>query len=420
VTKLEIHRGDDFRVAQEICQKWQQSINVLAEVCDVPAALIMRVDQKDIEVFLSSHSDGNPYEKGEKASLNTGLYCETVMDTKEQLLVPNALKDPDWNNNPDVKLNMISYLGSPLRWPDGYVFGTICILDCKQNYYSKAYAAMLQQFCQLIEMDLRQIVQFIKLENTVEELKATKSQLLDSQKIAAQTNVISGLAHVINTPIGISVTAASYGLSVTNRLLKKIDKCEDESLSKDIEGILESLVLVDSNLKKSIDIISRIKLISTNNYGMGTVEFGVRMLLENVIAPFNNELDVDFYKINLSCDKDVKIDSYPSVFNEIFTNLISNSIIHGFKEQKKGIINIYVEKQGGDLNIRYSDDGVGFSILDKQRLFEPFGSMSGAVLNMGLGLNIIYNKVTQDLKGSIDCKSEEGKGVLFLINLIDL
>ncbi len=420
MTKLEIHRGDDFRVAQEICQKWQQSINVLAEVCDVPAALIMRVDQKDIEVFLSSHSDGNPYEKGEKASLNTGLYCETVMDTKEQLLVPNALKDPDWNNNPDVKLNMISYLGSPLRWPDGYVFGTICILDCKQNYYSKAYAAMLQQFCQLIEMDLRQIVQFIKLENTVEELKATKSQLLDSQKIAAQTNVISGLAHVINTPIGISVTAASYGLSVTNRLLKKIDKCEDESLSKDIEGILESLVLVDSNLKKSIDIISRIKLISTNNYGMGTVEFGVRMLLENVIAPFNNELDVDFYKINLSCDKDVKIDSYPSVFNEIFTNLISNSIIHGFKEQKKGIINIYVEKQGGDLNIRYSDDGVGFSILDKQRLFEPFGSMSGAVLNMGLGLNIIYNKVTQDLKGSIDCKSEEGKGVLFLINLIDL
>ena len=420
MTKLKIHRGDDFRVAQEICQKWQQSINVLAEVCNVPAALIMRVDQKDIEVFLCSHSDENPYDEGEKADLNTGLYCETVMNTKEQLLVPNALTDPNWENNPDVKINMVSYLGSPLLWPDGYVFGTICILDCKENFYSKSYAKMLQQFCQLIEKDLRQIVQFRELENTIDELKTTKSQLLESQKIAAQTSAISGLAHVINTPIGVSVTAASYGLSIVNGLLEDINESDNEHLSKGIRRTLESLVLVDRNLRKSANVISRIKLISSDNYGMKKIEFGVKTLLENVVISLNDQMNMRCHKINLSCDEGIRIKSYPSVFHEIFANLISNSIIHGFKDKSNGVINIYIEKQGAYLNIRYSDDGAGFSILDKRRLFEPFGALKGSDLSMGLGLNIIYNKITQDLEGSIDCQSEEGKGVLFTIQLNDV
>jgi hypothetical protein len=116
--------------------QWQGIVDLMAAVCSVRAALIMKVHTSEIEVLISAKVPGNPYHSGEKAPLNTGLYCETVMSTRERLLVPNALKDPKWDHNPDIPLGMICYLGYPLQWPDGEVFGTICILDNKENFLS--------------------------------------------------------------------------------------------------------------------------------------------------------------------------------------------------------------------------------------------------------------------------------------------
>ena len=106
-------------VPEDYLSKWQETINVLANVFEVPAGLIMRVLPEEIEVLVSSQSKDNPYDCGEKAKLNTGLYCETVMETQAPLHVPNAREDPEWDANPDIELNMTSYLGMPLIWPDG-------------------------------------------------------------------------------------------------------------------------------------------------------------------------------------------------------------------------------------------------------------------------------------------------------------
>eukprot|EP01031_Cornospumella_fuschlensis_P012565 gene12565-15351_t len=122
-------------IPESFLAKWQTTTDVMAGVFNVPAGLIMRVLPEQIEVLVSSHSDGNPYEADEKAKLNTGLYCETVMATRGLLHVPDALEDEDWRCNPDVALNMISYLGVPLLWPDNQVFGTICVLDNKKRNY---------------------------------------------------------------------------------------------------------------------------------------------------------------------------------------------------------------------------------------------------------------------------------------------
>ena len=100
-------------------------VNIIAEIIHVPSALVMKVESPNIKVFVSSESNGNPYERDELAPLNTGLYCETVMKTRQSLLVPDALRDEEWKSNPDIKLGMISYLGFPVTWPDGQVFGTI-------------------------------------------------------------------------------------------------------------------------------------------------------------------------------------------------------------------------------------------------------------------------------------------------------
>jgi len=147
--------SEHTEIPSEILLKWQEIVNVLAEVMHVPATLVMQVEPPSIKVFVSSESTGNPYEHGELASLNTGLYCETVMRTRQPLLVPDALADEAWKSNPDIKLGMISYLGFPIAWPDGEVFGTICALDNKKNDYGELHRKLLSQFRDVLQEDLR-------------------------------------------------------------------------------------------------------------------------------------------------------------------------------------------------------------------------------------------------------------------------
>jgi len=134
-------------------KKWQYLVDILASIFEVPAGLIMRVGQENIEVLISSNSEGNPYIPGEHTNLGSGLYCETVMKTASQLKIADALQDENWNDNPDIKLGMISYLGVPLIWPDGNIFGTICVLDKRRREFSDAQQSLLWNFKKFIEKD---------------------------------------------------------------------------------------------------------------------------------------------------------------------------------------------------------------------------------------------------------------------------
>ena len=142
----------------EYLDKWQRMIDLMAQKFDVPAGLLMRVWSEQIEVLIASHTEGNPYKPHEKAYLNTGLYCETVMATQSLLQVPNALADEQWKDNPDVKLNMIMYMGMPLFWPNGEIFGTICILDSKIRRFDETYQELMWEDKKAIESDFKNIV----------------------------------------------------------------------------------------------------------------------------------------------------------------------------------------------------------------------------------------------------------------------
>jgi hypothetical protein len=145
----------DIIIPENILENWQDIVNILAHTLEIPAALIMRLRDPDINVLVSSQSEGNPYHPGDGEHFyGSGLYCETVIKTQNKLLVPDALADDNWKNNPDVKLNMISYLGFPLLLPDKKPFGTICVLDKKSNKYSKMFENLMQNFKRLIETHL--------------------------------------------------------------------------------------------------------------------------------------------------------------------------------------------------------------------------------------------------------------------------
>src|SRR5258707_11528930 len=168
------------QVPYEIVLKWQEIVDLLAEIIHVPSALIMRVEPPHIKVFVSSESKGNPYEPNELAPLNTGLYCETVMKTRLPLLVADALRDEAWKSNPDIKLGMVSYLGVPISWPDGEIFGTICVLDNKSNVYSELFLKLLLQWRDVLQADLRSIA---RLDRELLEREAKIRRLVDSNII---------------------------------------------------------------------------------------------------------------------------------------------------------------------------------------------------------------------------------------------
>jgi transcriptional regulator with GAF, ATPase, and Fis domain len=165
-------------VPVETVQKWQEIVNIIAEIIHVPSALVMKVEPPNIKVFVSNESHGNPYERNELAPLNTGLYCETVMKTRRSLLVPDALRDEEWNSNPDIKLGMISYLGFPVSWPDGQIFGTICVLDRKENSYSELYRKFVMQCRDVLEADLKTVA---KLSG---ELTRSEAYLEEAQRLS--------------------------------------------------------------------------------------------------------------------------------------------------------------------------------------------------------------------------------------------
>src|SRR3984957_7266009 len=163
-----------IEVPSEMIRKWQEIVNLLAEIMHVPSASIMRIDPPHIKVFVSSTSEGNPCEPG---ALDTGPYCEIVMKTGQPLLIPDALENEAWKANPHVRLEMISYLGVPIGWPNGRIFGTFCVRDNKRNEYSEAYLKLLLHFRDMLQADLKSLA---RLHGEIEERETKIRRLLDS------------------------------------------------------------------------------------------------------------------------------------------------------------------------------------------------------------------------------------------------
>lgn len=140
-------------VPEIVLRKWQEIADLLAELFSVPAALIMRTENEYMEVFVSSNTENNPYSPGDKEHWY-GLYCETVIKTQKKLVIPDATRDPLWDHNPDIKLGMICYMGVPINYPDKTPFGTLCVLDRKEHYFSEEFHNLLLRFKNVIELDI--------------------------------------------------------------------------------------------------------------------------------------------------------------------------------------------------------------------------------------------------------------------------
>ena len=168
---------DKPAIPDDMLAKWQRVVDILARIVEVPAGLIMKRVPPKHHVFITSASEGNPYTTDVSFELNTGLYCDKVMADRSLLVVPDAEADPAWNRNPDLKHGMVFYMGFPLVWPDGSLFGTICVLDRQNNEKAVRYGDLLSEFKEVVDSDLKFLVEMAERRRVESELEQARDEL---------------------------------------------------------------------------------------------------------------------------------------------------------------------------------------------------------------------------------------------------
>lgn len=251
------------------------------------------------------------------------------------------------------------------------------------------------------------------------ELERAMAELIDKEKLASLGSLVSGISHEINTPLGVAVSAASLletKSSKTTNLLITGDITRQDLINY-MNDVDETSRILSSNLKRASDLVKSFKEIAVNQSIETKLDFNIYDYIQSVLLSLKHEYKGKGHTFEIICDKTLKIYSYSGAFSQILTNLIMNSIIHGFKDINDGHITIEVIKNSSAFFLIYKDDGHGMSETTKKRIFEPFYTTNRNKGGSGLGLNIVYNIVTGQLNGKITCESTLNEGTTFIIEI---
>lgn len=261
-----------------------------------------------------------------------------------------------------------------------------------------------------------------ELFSTLERLQKTQNQLIQSEKVAALSSIVTDIAREISHPIGIAVTSVSY---MEKELADIANKLNEGSLKKSDfeEFISEATIFIQTtarNLERSDLLIKSFHQISVDQISQEKRQFNVKHYLDELLISISPLLENNQHRVIVTCSEELVINSYPGLLTQILTNFITNSLWHGFDANFSGTIKIHFE-QSENMNIMtYEDNGKGVpkDILD--RIYEPFFTTThGDLGRTGLGLYFVHNVVTQNLEGEIKCSSESGKGLSFVIRFPD-
>lgn len=251
------------------------------------------------------------------------------------------------------------------------------------------------------------------ISSSLSKLKSMQDQLIESEKMASLGQLISGVSHEINTPIGICVTSASYLEEQSNEFFKQF---QDNKLArKDFEEYMEShkssTQLINENLRKASELIAIFKQVAVDQDLDSPRRFYLGKFIQELLSSFSHKTKGKSIEMSLSGQHDFEIYNYAGALIVILTHLINNSILHGFSQVNEGNIDIHISLKDEQVILEYRDNGCGMNPEDNERVFSPFFTTKRNAGFCGLGMNIVYNQTTQKLLGSLTCTSEPNQGV---------
>ncbi len=256
-----------------------------------------------------------------------------------------------------------------------------------------------------------------ELQDSLNKLNIAQMSLVESEKMASLGGLVAGVAHEINTPLGIAITAVSHLIDTTRTLSNDFlsNKITRNEFSNYIEESKISTNLISDNLNRSANLVSNFKLVAVDQSNKNLRLYQVKKYTNKILSSLQPALKKKHCQLTLKCDDDITLWGDPSVLTQIITNLVMNSIIHGFENTNKGDIDIEITKTEQFLVFNYNDSGSGIKAEHKEKIFEPFFTTRRGKGSSGLGMHIVFNLVTQSLKGSIDCINKLGNGAQFVL-----
>ncbi|MEP4891264.1 MAG: ATP-binding protein [Aliiglaciecola sp.] len=287
--------------------------------------------------------------------------------------------------------------------------------DFAEEEQQKLHAS-LEEKVQLRTVALKKANQ--ELIETLEKLHQFQRQMVQNEKMASLGDMVAGVAHEVNTPIGLGVTASTMMLDRLNHIETEFEAktLKASTLSKFITEGQENLNIIYRNLNRAAELISSFKQVAVDQSSENNRIFSVAKLIDEILMSMRPKLKKYNHVIDIHCPTDLYIETKAGPINQIIMNLVMNSIIHGFEFTDKGRIDIYIDMASENkIRIRYLDDGKGIPDPLKKRIFDPFVTTKRGQGGSGLGMHLVYNLITQALNGSITITSEEGKGVEFII-----
>lgn len=276
------------------------------------------------------------------------------------------------------------------------------------------------------ELEKRVKERTLQLENTnkalkdsLDELKIAQKQLVQSEKMAALGGLVAGVAHEISTPLSVGITAASFLEDRTTAFVQRYDQgaVEPTLLQKYVTIAAESSNMILNNLNRAAELVKSFKQVAVDQTVEDLRKFHVKTYIQELLVSLRPHLKKGRQTISFVCPDDLQLISFPGALSQIITNLVMNSLIHGFEDKEEGKIYLEFRPEGDKVALIYSDDGKGMDQETLGKIFDPFFTTKRSHGGTGLGMHILYNLVTQTLGGQMECTSTPGEGVIFIIQL---
>ena len=258
-----------------------------------------------------------------------------------------------------------------------------------------------------------------ELLNTLERMHQYQNQIVESEKMASLGQMVAGVAHEVNTPIGLGITGSTLLRDKLAEINAGFEKktLTSTQLKRFIDDGIENLDLIYRNLNRAAELISSFKKVAVTQDGEINSAVNVNSLISDVLLSMRAEMQPKAPEVKVHCPSELIFETKVGPLQQVLQQLISNSIIHGFKDNIGNEIEFTIERNESSLIINYRDNGVGVDKTIKKRIFDPFVTTKRGEGGSGLGMHLVYNLVTQALGGNVFYDEKDERGASFIITL---
>ena len=370
--------------------------------------------------------------------------CGAAVHSRELTVVEDIVEHPNWLNFKGlaIKEGIRACWSYPIISPDGELFGTFamyfsqCKVPDQDDLESLQYEAklvsiilerarnieQLKQANQTLEQHVQERTKELTeanllLKKALEQRNEVQSQLVEMENMAALGTMMSSLTHEINTPIGVAITAISHLRAMQQNSFELFNKgqLKRSELEHFYQECEESSDIIERNLVRSTQLIKTFKQLSIDQHSQDARAINLCGYIDEILLSLKPRLKQTSHKFCVDINPDLEVMSNPGAISQLLINLIMNSAQHGFTQNETGHIWLRARLLNNTLELRYRDNGKGMSEHTVENIYKPFFTHARQTGGSGLGMHICYNLVVKVLGGQIDCHSQIGKGVEFVV-----